>query len=174
MTTVGPRALLTASLSSPEKNYNSRHRMLDDTGIDSFPIIPINPVGPVGFFCTLTTGEHLALAWKGSAGRHCFHARPFEPSIKSLFWKISSTFGDKCPQNGSKNAEMAQRTKTGYPHIGPFVVKHPALQCTGSRRAAKGWSSSGGYELDQRGTGSLARQTPDRLLSLRLTFTFKS
>ena len=33
-----------------------------------------------------------------------------------------SIFGDKCPQNGSKNEEMAPRTKTGYPHIGPFVA----------------------------------------------------
>jgi hypothetical protein len=32
-----------------------------------------------------------------------------------------SIFGDKCPRNGSKNEEMAPRTKTGYPHIGPFV-----------------------------------------------------
>ena len=31
------------------------------------------------------------------------HARPFEPQSKVIFWKILSTFGDQCPQNGSKN-----------------------------------------------------------------------
>ena len=49
------------------------------------------------------------------------HARPFEPSIKSHFSKISSTYGDKCPRNGSNNEEMAPRTRTGYPHKGPSV-----------------------------------------------------
>jgi len=33
------------------------------------------------------------------------HARPFEPSIKSHFWKVLSTFGDKCPRNGSNNED---------------------------------------------------------------------
>ena len=37
------------------------------------------------------------------------------------FSEALSIFGDKCPQNGSKNGEMAPRTGTGYPHIGPFV-----------------------------------------------------
>ena len=41
---------------------------------------------------------------------------------KVNFEQSSSSFGDKCPQNGSKNEEMAPRTKTGYPHIGPSVV----------------------------------------------------
>ena len=31
-------------------------------------------------------------------------------------------FGDKCPENGSKNGEMAPRTGTGYHHEGPSVV----------------------------------------------------
>jgi len=47
------------------------------------------------------------------------HARPFEPSTKSHFWKISSTFGDKCPRNGSKNDTMVPRTTLEYPHEGP-------------------------------------------------------
>ena len=49
-------------------------------------------------------------------GRHFawFHARPFEPSIKSHFWKTSSTFGDTCTQNGSKIASTAPR-----PHLVP-------------------------------------------------------
>ena len=31
------------------------------------------------------------------------HARPFEPQSQVIFSQCSSTFGDKCPQNGSKN-----------------------------------------------------------------------
>jgi hypothetical protein len=31
-----------------------------------------------------------------------------------------SIFGDKRPRNGSKYGEMAPRTGTGCPHIGPF------------------------------------------------------
>ena len=37
------------------------------------------------------------------------------------FWKMSSTFGDKCPQNGSKNEPTAPTTNLGYPHEGPSV-----------------------------------------------------
>ena len=44
-------------------------------------------------------------------------------SIKSHFWKIASTFGNKCPPNGSKNEETAPRPRTGCPHEGPFVVR---------------------------------------------------
>jgi hypothetical protein len=32
-----------------------------------------------------------------------------------------SIFGDKCPQNGSKNEQRAPRTSMGCPHIGPSV-----------------------------------------------------
>jgi len=42
--------------------------------------------------------------------------------LKVNFSETLSIFGDKCPQNGSKNEQTAPRTKTGYPHIGPFVV----------------------------------------------------
>ena len=49
------------------------------------------------------------------------HARPFEPPIKSRFWKISPTFDDKCPQNGSKYGSIAPSTGLGYPHEGPSV-----------------------------------------------------
>jgi hypothetical protein len=34
-----------------------------------------------------------------------------------------STFGDKCPQSGSKNGQTAPRTGTGYPHEGPSAVR---------------------------------------------------
>ena len=40
--------------------------------------------------------------------------------LKVNYSETLSIFGDKCPRNGSKNEEMAPRTKTGYPHIGPF------------------------------------------------------
>ena len=49
------------------------------------------------------------------------HARPFEPSIKSRCWEILTTFGDKCPQNGSKNEQTAPRTSMGYTHEEPSV-----------------------------------------------------
>ena len=49
------------------------------------------------------------------------HARPFDTSIKSHVWMILSTFGDKCPQNCSKNGETAPRPGTGYHHEGPSV-----------------------------------------------------
>ena len=42
---------------------------------------------------------------------------------KVNFQETLSSFGDKCPQNGSKNEEMAPRTRTGYPHIGPSVER---------------------------------------------------
>ena len=56
------------------------------------------------------------------------HARPFVPSIKSHFWKILSSFDDKCPQNGSKNGLRAPRTGMGCPYIGPSVdlIDQPA------------------------------------------------
>ena len=41
--------------------------------------------------------------------------------LKVNFSETLSTFGDKRPRNGSKNGEMAPRTGTGCPHIGPFV-----------------------------------------------------
>ena len=63
-----------------------------------------------------------ALHPRGSFDIFLFHARPFVPSIKSHFWKISSTFDDKCPRNGSKNGLRAPRTGMGCPHIGSSVV----------------------------------------------------
>ena len=41
--------------------------------------------------------------------------------LKVNFSETLSIFGDKRPQNGSQNGEMALRTGTGCPHIGPFV-----------------------------------------------------
>ena len=43
--------------------------------------------------------------------------------LKVNFSETLSIFGNKRPRNGSKNGEMAPRTGTGYPHIGPFVAK---------------------------------------------------
>ena len=53
--------------------------------------------------------------------QHLIPRKALRTSIKSHFWKISSTFGDRCPQNGSKNGETAPRTGTGCPHEGPSV-----------------------------------------------------
>ena len=86
-------------------------------------------------YCTPLGAENCLVNGRDRMHRaSSLHARPFEPSIKSHFSKISSTFGDKCPRNGSKNEEMAPRTRTGYPHKGPSVVlKH-------------GWRQAGGCE----------------------------
>ena len=65
-----------------------------------------------------------------SRGWNLITTRRREPGTTqgSSWWylKVNSSetlsiFGDKCPRNGSKNEEMAPRTKTGYPHIRPFV-----------------------------------------------------
>ena len=53
---------------------------------------------------------------QGSDGRGRPAAIPrqaLRTSVKSRFWKIWVTFGDKCPQNGSTNAPMAPRTHLG-------------------------------------------------------------
>ena len=39
--------------------------------------------------------------------------------LKVNFSETLSIFGDRRPRNGSKNGEMAPRTGTGCPHIGP-------------------------------------------------------
>ena len=49
---------------------------------------------------------------------------------KVNFQETLSSFGDKCPQNGSKNGLRAPRTGMGCPHIGPSVddsSDHPHL-----------------------------------------------
>ena len=43
--------------------------------------------------------------------------------LKVNFSDTLSIFGDKCPQNGSKNGLRAPRTGMGCPHIGPSVDK---------------------------------------------------
>ena len=45
----------------------------------------------------------------------------YAPPSRSHFWNISSTFGDICPQNGSKNEQRAPRTSMGCPPQGPSV-----------------------------------------------------
>jgi hypothetical protein len=98
------------------------------------------PVRPLGFdFCRLLDCREVSrggdpsssLAWcylafpaeTAPSRRRGTHARPFDTSIKSHFCKISSTFGDKCPQNGSKYGSMAPSTGLGYHHEGPSVEK---------------------------------------------------
>ena len=50
------------------------------------------------------------------------HARPFVGVFKSGFTTDLSIFDNNFPQNGSKNEETAPRTRTEYPHEGPFVA----------------------------------------------------
>ena len=54
------------------------------------------------------------------------HARPFVGYLKVNSSETLSFFGDKCPQNGSKNDLMAPRTTLECPHEGPSVA--PALR----------------------------------------------
>ena len=62
----------------------------------------------------------------------CFDRQRPEGPRKALRGGISkvncqetlSIFGDKCPQNGSKNDPMAPRTTLECPHEGPSVVTH--------------------------------------------------
>ena len=46
--------------------------------------------------------------------------------LKVIFSGTLSIFGDKCPQNGSKNEPMAPRTNLECPHIGVCVVAQGA------------------------------------------------
>jgi hypothetical protein len=48
-----------------------------------------------------------------SLEREAVPRQALQTSTKSQFLKILITFGDKCPQNGSKNQPMAQRTSLG-------------------------------------------------------------
>ena len=54
-----------------------------------------------------------------TSGSH--HPGPFVGVSQSQFSETLSIFGDKRTRNGSKNGEMAPRTRTGYPHIGPYA-----------------------------------------------------
>jgi len=71
--------------------------------------------------------------------------------LKVNFSETLSIFGDKRRRNGSKNGEMAPRTGTGYPHIGPCVAM------TGGERGP--WGGSRGAR-------------PRSALSLSHTFFF--
>ena len=47
----------------------------------------------------------LSLSWPNKSA-NCIDTTPGpRTSIKSRFWEILTTFGDKCPQNGSKNGD---------------------------------------------------------------------
>ena len=52
---------------------------------------------------------------------------------KVNFEQNLSTFGNTCPQNGSKNEPGAPRTSLGYPHIGPFVGRANTAHARQSR-----------------------------------------
>ena len=55
-------------------------------------------------------------------GGTLLHARPFVGVFKSQFQEAFSIFGDKCPQDGSKNDQMVPRTALGCHHEGPLVA----------------------------------------------------
>ena len=93
---------------------------LEEKGVEAWAAAPehgqcLVPPGALGF----------SAAGVASYYPTCHHARPFDTSIKSHFWMILFTFGDKCPQNGSKNGLRAPRTGMGYHHEGPSVDQIP-------------------------------------------------
>jgi hypothetical protein len=57
--------------------------------------------------------------------------------FKSQFIEHLSFFGDKYPQNGSKNDPMVPRTTLGCPHEGPRVV-YLCLRCRTRRGNVNG------------------------------------
>ena len=57
------------------------------------------------------------------AQRHSATQGPSWGYLKVNFSETLSTFGDKCPQNGSKNEPMAPRTNLECPHIGVCVER---------------------------------------------------
>ena len=55
--------------------------------------------------------------------REMDHARPFVGVFQKAICNRLSTFDNNSPQNGSKNEEMAPRTRTGCPHEGHSVAR---------------------------------------------------
>jgi len=64
------------------------------------------------------------------------HARPFVGYLKVNSSETLSTFGGKCPQNGSKNNLMVPRTTMGCPHEG-LRVDRLTRQSTGSKKCVQ-------------------------------------
>ena len=62
---------------------------------------------------------------------------------KVNFTETLSIFGEKCPQNGSKNGLRAPRTGMGCPHIGPSV--EPLARNLVARRRAWHMSKHSGH-----------------------------
>ena len=87
-----------------------------------------------------------------SSKTHPFHElRPRGPpkalrggiSKVNFQWTLS-IFGDKCPQNGSKNEQRAPRTSMGCPHIGVCVGRSRHLAADGpvpTRAPGAAWAS---------------------------------
>ena len=119
--------MLQVNLSTPESATDGRHGSSNQTPIGEWGLTKrtLHPKcqtqNPNEVLWLRSRFGWGGFAFEPSLDASSVHARPLVPSIESHFWKISSTFGDECPQNGSKNEPRAQRTSLGYPHIGPFV-----------------------------------------------------
>ena len=90
-----------------------------------------------------------------------------------------SIFGDKCPQNGSKNEEMAPRTKTGYPYIGPFVGLrgqrgYPESFNTKYASIRRHLRMAMGFEFDASHRGAGVRQNTHAVVGSKLTIGYKA
>ena len=74
---------------------------------------------------------------------------------KVICLETLSSFGDKCPQNGSKHGLRAPRTGMGCPHIGPSVDKFSSHQVAGGqlrrRRRISGPLGPLGFNFSQLG-----------------------
>ena len=70
--------------------------------------------------------DKVCFGGKGKLKKRCKRAQVPPEALRGGISKVNfqgtlSSFGDKCPRNGSKNEQRAPRTSMGCPHIGPFV-----------------------------------------------------
>jgi hypothetical protein len=88
---------------------------------------PASREGRAYLKCMMTARkrEGTPCASPGAVGRQGARGDPPEALCGGIskinFQETLSSFGDKCPQNGSKNGLRAPRTGMGCPHIGPSV-----------------------------------------------------
>ena len=84
---------------------------------------------------------------------------------KVNFEQSLSTFGNTCPQNGSKNEPRAPRTSLGYPHIGLFVVRNRLTRKTrrlGRRRPSEHYQKQTRPDMKMSRPSSDIRASPPR------------
>ena len=78
-------------------------------------------------------GPRLGVSWEPYGAVLLTTQGPSWGYLKVNCSETLSTFGNKRPRNGSKNEEMAPRTRTGYPHIG-LCVAYTYVLCAAVER----------------------------------------